>query len=69
MTRTTTWADWPPHEPTTVTDLIAEARAVDWNFTYWCYASGHDAGDPNARNMFECLLDYARLDEGRAGLN
>jgi hypothetical protein len=24
---------------------------------------------PDARLMFECLLDYARLDEGRAGLN
>ena len=27
-----------------------------------------DAGDPDARLMFECLLDYARR-EGRAGLN
>ena len=27
------------------------------------------AGDPDARRMFECLLAYARLDEGRAGLN
>ena len=50
-------------------DLIAGARAVDWNFTYWCYASGHDASDPDTRLMFECLLAYARLDEGRAGLN
>ena len=64
MTETTTWADWPPHEPITLTDLIAEARAVDWNFTYWCYASGHDASDPDARNMFECLLAYARLERG-----
>ena len=46
MTKTTTWADWPPREPITLTDLIAEARAVDWNFTYWCYASGHDASRP-----------------------
>ena len=61
--------DWPPHQPITLTDLIAEARTVDWNFPYWCYASGHDAGDPDARRMFECLLAYARLDEGRAGLN
>ena len=69
MTDTTTWADWPPGEPITLTDLIAEARAVDWNFTYWCYASGHDASDSDSRNMFECLLAYAKLDEGRAGLN
>jgi hypothetical protein len=62
-------ADWPPHQPITLTDLIAEARAVDWNFAYWCYTSGRDAGDPDARRMFECLLAYARLDEGRAGLN
>jgi hypothetical protein len=66
MTKTTTWADWLPREPIILTDLIAEARAVDWNFTYWCY--GHDAGDPDARRMFECLLVYAR-GEGRAGLN
>jgi hypothetical protein len=62
-------ADWPPHQPLTLLDLVAEARAVDWEFTTWCYVSGHDATDPDARLMFECLLDYARLDEGRAGLN
>ena len=50
-------------------DLIAGARAVDWDFTSWCNASGHDASDPDARRMFECLRAYARLDEGRAGLN
>ena len=53
-------ADWPPRPSITLTDLIAEARAVDWDFTNWCYASGHDASDPDARRMFECLLAYAR---------
>src|SRR5436190_6057382 len=46
----------------------AAPAPVDWDFTTWCYASGHDANDPDARLMFECLLAYARLDEGRAGL-
>jgi hypothetical protein len=69
MTKTTTWADWPPHESVTIMDLIAGARAVNWDFTTWCHASGHDATDADARLMFECLLAYARLDEGRAGLN
>ena len=64
MTETATWADWPPREPITLTDLITEARAVDWNFTYWWYASGNDASDPDARNMFECLLAYAKFNEG-----
>ena len=68
MTKTTTWADWPPHQSVTIMGLIASARAVDWDFTTWCYASGHDAIDPDARLMFECLLAYARR-EGRAGLN
>jgi hypothetical protein len=53
-------ADWPPRQPTTLTELVAEARAVDWDFTYWCYASGYDASDPDARGMFERLLAYAR---------
>jgi hypothetical protein len=60
--------DWPPHQPITLMDLVAGARAVDWDFATWCYASGHDASDPDARLMFECLLAYARR-EGRAGLN
>ena len=76
MTKSKTWtelahsldADWPPHQPMTLMDLVAEARAVDWNFANWCYVSGHDASDPDARNMFECLLAYARR-EGRAGLH
>jgi hypothetical protein len=46
----------------------AEARAPDWDFTNWCYASGHDASDPDARHLFECLLAYARR-EVRAGLH
>ena len=61
-------ADWPPHQPVTLMDLIDEARAVGWDFITWCYASGHDASDPDARLMFECLLAYARR-EGRAGLH
>ena len=50
----------------TPADLTAEARAVDWDFTHWCYVSGYDASDPDARTMFECLLAYARR-EGRTG--
>jgi hypothetical protein len=61
-------ADWPPHQPVTLAELVAEARALDWDFTTWCYASGYDANDPDARHTFECLLAYARR-EGRAGLN
>ena len=61
-------ADWPPRQPMTLTELITEARAVYWDFANWCYASGHDASDRDARNMFECLLAYARR-EGRAGLH
>ena len=68
MTKTTTWADWPPHQ-SPIMDLIAGARAVDWDFTNWCHASGHDATDSDARLMFECLLAYASRPEGRAGLN
>jgi hypothetical protein len=49
-------------------DLIAEARAVDWDFAQWCYVSGHDASDSDARNMFECLLAYASS-EGGANLH
>jgi hypothetical protein len=61
-------ADWPPHQPITLTDLVAGARAVDWDFTPSCYASGYDASDPDARRMFECLLAYSRH-EGLAGLH
>jgi hypothetical protein len=60
--------DWAPRQTITITDLIAEARGADWDFTSWCYASGYDASDADARRMFECLLAYARR-EGRAGLN
>ena len=49
-------------------DLVAEARAVEWDFATCCYVSGHAATDPDARTMFECLLAYARR-EGRAGLH
>jgi hypothetical protein len=76
MTKPKTWedparsfdADWPPHQPIELMDLVAGARAVDWDFTSWCYASGYDASDPDARSMFECLLAYAS-GEGRAGLH
>jgi hypothetical protein len=61
-------ADWPPNQTMTITDLVAEARAAEWDFTNWCHASGYDASDLDARRMFECLLAYARR-EGRAGLN
>jgi hypothetical protein len=61
-------ADWPPCEPITLTELVAEARAVAWDFTNWCYTSGYDAGDPDARRMFERLLAHARR-EGGAGLH
>ena len=61
-------ADWPPRQPITIADLVTEARAVDWDFSNWCCASGYDASDPDARHMFECLLAYAKL-EGRAGLH
>jgi len=51
MTKPKTWvdlarspdADWPPDQPTTIADLVTEARAVDWDFSTWCYASGYDA--------------------------
>jgi len=61
-------ADWPPRETLTITDLVAEARAADWDFTNWCYANGYDTSDPDARRAFERLLAYARR-EGRAGLH
>ena len=61
-------ADWLLRQSATLTELVTEARALDWDFTNWCYVSGYDASDPNARRMFECLLAYA-MREGRAGLN
>jgi hypothetical protein len=61
-------AEWPPRHPITLTELIDGARALEWDFTAWCHASGYDASDPDARRMFECLLAYARR-EGRAGLH
>jgi hypothetical protein len=75
MTKPKTWvdfepsldADWPA-QPITIGDLVAEARAAEWDFTNWCYASGYDVSDSDARRMFECLLAYARR-EGRAGLH
>jgi hypothetical protein len=61
-------ADWPLRQPVTLVELVAEARALDWDFTNWCCASGYDASDSHARRVFECLLAYARR-EGRAGLH
>jgi hypothetical protein len=68
MTKHKTWADLAGSLHATLADLIVEARAVDWDFTSWCNASGYDATDPDARLFFECLLAYARC-EGRTGLN
>jgi hypothetical protein len=39
-------ADWPPHQPITLMDLVAGARTVDWDFTTWC-ASGPGWFVPN----------------------
>jgi hypothetical protein len=41
MTKPKTWvdlarslgADWPPSQTMTITDLVAEARAAEWDFT------------------------------------
>jgi len=76
MTKRKTWvdlrrsleADWPIIPPTTITDLIGEARAADWDFTKWCDASGYNSDDPDARRMFACLLAYAMREDG-AGLH
>ena len=46
-------ADWPPSQTMTIADLVAEARAAEWDFTNWCYAKGFDASEPDARRMFE----------------
>ena len=50
--------DWPPHQPITLMDLVAAARAVDWDFTTWCYASGQDANDPDARLIVRMPTDF-----------
>jgi hypothetical protein len=68
MSNHKTWADLAGSLDASLTDLIAGARALDWDFTSWCNASGYDASDPDARLFFECLLAYARC-EGRTGLN
>jgi hypothetical protein len=76
MTKPKTWAeldhlidvDLPPRQPATLMELVAEPRIIDWDFGNWCYVSGYDAQDPDARHTFEFLLAYARR-EGRAGLN
>ena len=68
MSKHKTWVELPGSLDATLTDLVAGARALDWDFTSWCCASGYDATDPEVRLFFECLLAYARC-EGRAGLN
>jgi len=53
MTKLKTWvdlarsldADWAPRQTTTITDLIAEARAVDWDFTNQQGSSPGSAGE------------------------
>jgi hypothetical protein len=68
MTKPKTWsdlersldADWRSHQPITLMDLVAEARALDWDFAIWCYVSGHDATDPDARTCLNvCWLTLA----------
>jgi hypothetical protein len=57
MTKLKTWEDlarsldddWPPRQPMSLMELVAEARALDWDFANWCYVSGYDASDPDAR--------------------
>jgi hypothetical protein len=76
MTKSKTWldlvlspdVDWSPHQAVTLTELVAEARPIDWDFATWCCESGHDASDPEARRIFKRLLAYARR-EDRAGLH
>jgi hypothetical protein len=60
-------ADWPPLQPVMLMELVAEARAIDWDFTTWCCVSGHDASDPEARR--KCVGRYARISEVRFGAN
>jgi hypothetical protein len=47
-----------------IENLIAEARAAEWDFDSWCCASGYDVRDPYARRIFECLLAYAKRERG-----
>jgi len=60
MMKSKMWVDLARSLHATLADLIVEARAVDWDFTSWCNASGYDATDPDARLFFECLLGQAR---------
>ena len=48
-------ADWPPRQPMTIADLVAEARTVEWNFTDWCNAMGYEAA---TRIPVKCLNAY-----------
>ena len=61
--------DWPSHEPITLTELIAGARTVDWDFTSWCYASDITLSDFGLLWELSNLLAYASRREGRAGLH
>jgi hypothetical protein len=33
-------ADWPPYQSASIMDLVAGARAVDWDFTTWRTQAG-----------------------------
>ena len=57
--------DWPPHQPVTLVDLVAEARAIDWDFATWCCPRGQDASDPEAACLNARIPGRA---EGEAGL-
>jgi hypothetical protein len=71
MTKPKTWADlersldadWPPRQPITLTDLVAEARAVDWDFVTWCYVTGMT---PASRMPVTCLNACWLMPESRA---
>jgi hypothetical protein len=68
MTQPKAWADLARSLDASLTELVAGARALDWDFSSWRCASGYDASDPDVHLFFECLLAYARC-EGRTGLN
>ena len=57
-------ADWPPHQSLTIMDLVADARAVDWDFTTWCYATGHDAADARRPSHVRVLAGLRQQTRG-----
>jgi hypothetical protein len=54
----------PARQTGIINELIAEARAADWNFNTWCSASGYEVSDPYVRRLFECLRAYAKRERG-----